>query len=81
MNSNDYNYIDLRGLSCPIPILKIKKHIQQMVYGELLHIKATDSMIKIDLPIFCHETGNELLSIDEVNEEIICIILIKNLGS
>jgi len=79
MNSKDYNYIDLKGLSCPIPILKIKRYMQKMAHGELLYIKATDSMIKIDLPIFCHETGNELLSIDEVNEEIICIILVKNL--
>ncbi|MFX8032041.1 sulfurtransferase TusA family protein, partial [Acinetobacter baumannii] len=34
--------IDTRGLNCPLPILKAKKALAEMLSGDLLRIVATD---------------------------------------
>ena len=34
--------IDTRGLNCPLPILKAKKALSDMLSGQLLKVVATD---------------------------------------
>ena len=34
--------LDARGLNCPLPILKTKKALAEMVSGEVLRVQATD---------------------------------------
>ena len=34
--------LDARGLNCPLPILKAKKALTEMLSGEVLKIVATD---------------------------------------
>ena len=34
--------VDARGLSCPLPILKAKKALAEMITGEVLRVIATD---------------------------------------
>ena len=55
---NRMHTIDVSGYNCPVPILKIKKAIKALERGERLKIIATDPMIKIDLPIFFHESSS-----------------------
>jgi tRNA 2-thiouridine synthesizing protein A len=53
---------DLRGLSCPMPVLKTRKRLSQMQPGEVLMIETTDSLAVIDIPHFCQEYGHILVS-------------------
>lgn len=53
--------IDVRGLLCPLPVLKARKRLQSMKTGQILRILATDPAAAIDFPHFCSESGNELL--------------------
>tara|TARA_Y100001936_G_C15738838_1_gene489891 strand:- start:123 stop:362 length:240 start_codon:yes stop_codon:yes gene_type:complete len=62
--------IDVSGYNCPIPILKIKKVIKTLEKGERLKIIATDPMIKIDLPTFCHESNCKLIYMKHSHESI-----------
>ena len=67
--------IDLVGYRCPIPILKIKKKIETHSKGDYLHVKASDPMIKVDLPLFCKDSKCRLISIkDEKDDIIICTL-------
>lgn len=54
--------IDVRGLLCPLPVLKARKRLAAMKPGELLRVLATDPAAAIDVPHYCNESGNELVS-------------------
>ena len=74
---SELEYLDLIGLQCPIPVLKIRKSIRGMKTGDTLDVVASDKAAKIDIPHFCNETNNKLLEIYEKDDLIYCKILIK----
>ena len=53
--------LDTRGLNCPLPILKAKKALSEMVSGELLRVVSTDAGSVRDFQAFARQTGNELV--------------------
>ena len=59
--------LDARGLNCPLPILKAKKALADMLSGEVLKIVATDPGTVRDFQSFARQTGNEL--IEQSNSE------------
>ena len=56
-----YKELDTRGLNCPLPILKAKKALADMVSGELLRVVSTDPGSTRDFQAFARQTGNELV--------------------
>ena len=61
--------LDARQLACPLPILRTKKSLSQLVSGQVLRIVATDPGSMKDFEVFCRQTGNELISSSEQNGE------------
>ena len=61
--------LDVRGLVCPLPLLRTKKSLAGMSNGQILRIIATDPGTEIDFQVYVEESGNELLSFSEVNYE------------
>lgn len=57
--------LDLQGLSCPMPILKIKKQLKTMNSGQILLASGTDPGTKNDVGRTCKKEGHELLGIDK----------------
>ena len=55
--------LDLRGLKCPLPVLKTRKALERASPGALLLVETTDPLATIDLPNLLRETGDIL---DEV---------------
>ena len=53
--------LDTRGLNCPLPILKAKKALSDMVSGELLRVVSTDAGSVRDFQAFARQTGNDLV--------------------
>ena len=53
--------LDTRGLNCPLPILKAKKALAEMVSGQLLKVVSTDAGSTRDFMAFARQTGNELV--------------------
>jgi len=53
--------LDCKGLSCPMPILKLAKKMKGVEAGQVLELLATDPGSKGDVPAWCGKTGNELL--------------------
>ena len=52
---------DLRGLKCPLPVLRAKKRMAGMRPGEQLWLETTDPLAVIDIPAFCAEEGHRLV--------------------
>ncbi len=57
--------LDLKGLSCPMPVVKTKKALDSMHSGQVLFVEATDKGSKADIPAMLKRTGNELLEVQE----------------
>jgi len=66
--------LDVRGLVCPLPILRTKQALAAMISGQTLQIIATDPASVIDFQVFSEQTGNELLSLSETASEFIFIL-------
>ncbi len=54
--------LDVRGLNCPLPILRAKKALATMTSGQVLRVQATDPGSVRDFQAFAKQTGHELLS-------------------
>jgi tRNA 2-thiouridine synthesizing protein A len=52
---------DLRGLNCPLPVLKTRRRLRDMAPGERLWIETTDPLAAVDIPNFCREDGHGLV--------------------
>jgi tRNA 2-thiouridine synthesizing protein A len=52
---------DLRGLNCPLPVLKARRRLADMAAGSHLWIETTDPLAVIDIPHFCREAGHGLV--------------------
>jgi tRNA 2-thiouridine synthesizing protein A len=53
--------LDLKGLSCPLPIVKTAKALKELQPGELIEVLATDPGSVPDFTAWSKSTGNELV--------------------
>lgn len=53
--------LDVKGLNCPLPILRTKKTLAEMESGQVLRVLATDPGSLKDFPAFAKQTGNALV--------------------
>ncbi|PEJ59131.1 hypothetical protein CN692_06535 [Bacillus sp. AFS002410] len=60
--------LDAKGLACPMPIVKTKKAMNEIEFGEVLEIHATDKGAKNDLSAWATSGGHELLKYEEDND-------------
>jgi len=63
--------LDARGLSCPLPILKTKKALNDLTSGQVLKVIATDPGSVKDMEAFAKQTGNPLLSQAAENKDFV----------
>lgn len=67
-NSNiekEEDYLDLSGLSCPGPLVKIKEKIDKLGENEKLKVKVSDLGFYNDIQAWSKVTKNSLLSLDK----------------
>lgn len=56
--------VDACGISCPGPIMKLKKNMEELADGERLEIIATDAGFPRDAEAWCQTTGNRFVSVN-----------------
>ena len=66
--------IDTRGLNCPLPILKAKKALSDMLRGQLLKVVATDPGSTRDFQAFAKQTGNDLVDQKTVGTDFVHVL-------
>jgi tRNA 2-thiouridine synthesizing protein A len=52
---------DLKGLNCPLPVLKAKKRLAGMPAGSRIWLETTDPLAVVDIPAFCSNDGHRLV--------------------
>ncbi len=66
--------IDLKGLLCPMPIIKMAKAIKDVPVGETIEAFATDPGVMADIPAWCRTTGNELVTLEKLEKQFHFIV-------
>ena len=70
--------LDVKGLNCPLPILRARKALNDVPIGGTLEVQATDPGAASDFEAFCRTTGNELL--ESRSEDGVYTFLIRRGG-
>jgi len=56
--------LNLEGLLCPIPVVKVSKAVKDLPIGGVLEATATDPGVLADIPAWARTTGNEVIKIE-----------------
>ena len=54
--------LDVKGMSCPLPVLRANRALRGMASGDRLRVLATDRAAVGDFAAFCRETGHLLVA-------------------
>ena len=57
--------MDLQGLSCPLPIVKVSKGIKEVEIGQVIEAQTTDPGSLSDFPAWARKSGNEIIKTDQ----------------
>ena len=52
--------MNLRGLKCPLPALRVRKKLSTLKAGDLIVAECTDPLTTIDIPNLLRQTGDTL---------------------
>ncbi len=66
--------LDVKGLNCPLPILRAKKALKDVPPGGTLKVLATDPGAVKDFEAFCRTTGNQLIE-SKVEDKIYSFLI------
>jgi TusA-related sulfurtransferase len=55
--------VDALGTWCPVPIHLIDRAARRSAPGDVIELLADDPLIEVDLPAWCHRSGNELVAL------------------
>lgn len=69
MTDNPVRSVDLKGLLCPMPVIKMAKFIKEINIGETLEAVSTDPGVMADIPAWCRSTGHELVSLEKLDKQ------------
>lgn len=66
--------LDLRGLLCPMPMVKVSQNIASVPVGGVLKAVATDAGSIPDITAWAKSTGQELLQAEKIDNEFVFLI-------
>ena len=66
--------LDLKGLACPMPVVKVSKGIKEVGIGEIIEAHTTDPGSLTDFPAWAKTSGNEIVKTDQQEKVIVFFI-------
>ncbi len=69
--------LDYRGMSCPMPMLKLSMAARKGAAGDAFEVVCDDPAFEPDIKSWCEKTGNELTSFSKSGKDIIATITKK----
>lgn len=57
--------LDLKGLPCPMPVVKMSQEIGSVNVGEIIEVHTTDPGSLSDFPAWADTSGNEVLETNQ----------------
>ena len=70
--------LDLRGLNCPLPILRARKALRALPPGGAVEVFADDPLSPVDFAAFCEASGDKL--VESVETDGVFRFLIRRAG-
>ncbi len=62
--------LDLKGLACPMPVVKVSKGIKEVEIGQVLEAHSTDPGSLTDFPAWARTSGNEIVKTEQDSDVI-----------
>jgi len=62
--------MDLKGLPCPMPVVKVSKGIKEVEVGQVIEAISSDPGSLTDFPAWARTSGNEILKTEQDGEFI-----------
>ena len=69
--------VDALGTWCPVPIHLIDRAARRCAPGEVIELLADDPLIAVDLPAWCHSSGNELLELRRDGDDWVGVVAVR----
>jgi TusA-related sulfurtransferase len=66
--------LDLKGLKCPMPVLKTARLLAQVESGSEIEVICTDPMSEIDIPHLVQSEGHALISQNRQADQFVYVI-------
>jgi len=66
--------MDLKGLNCPLPVLRANKAIKSIAGGEEIEAHVTDRAAPNDFREFCESGGHTFVSCEEADGHMVVVI-------
>lgn len=60
--------LDLKGLVCPIPVVRVSQAVKAVAVGDIIEAIATDPGVLADIPAWCKTSGNEMVQMERVDK-------------
>jgi len=61
---------DLKGLACPMPVVKVSKGIKEVEVGQIIEAQTTDPGALTDFPAWAKTSGNEIVKTEQEDKLI-----------
>jgi tRNA 2-thiouridine synthesizing protein A len=61
--------LNLKGLLCPMPVVKIMQAVKKAAIGEIIEATASDPGVMADIPAWARSSGQELVSIEKMADK------------
>ena len=61
---------DLKGLACPMPVVKVSKGIKEVEVGQIIEALTTDPGSMTDFPAWARTSGNEIVKTEQEDDVI-----------
>lgn len=62
--------MDLKGMPCPMPVVKVSKGIKEIEIGQVIEAQTTDPGALADFPAWARTSGNEIVKTDQSGDVI-----------
>jgi len=62
--------MNLKGMPCPMPIVKISKGIKEVQIGQIVEASTTDPGSLSDFPAWARSSGHEIIKTEQENDVI-----------
>lgn len=69
--------LDLKGMSCPMPIMKVAAAVKKGTSGDVFEAVCDDAGFEPDVLAWCKETGNKLDNLTKSGKDITVVITKK----
>ncbi|NHK28923.1 sulfurtransferase TusA family protein [Parvularcula flava] len=66
--------LDVRGLRCPMPVIRTESALRKLPAGVDLKVIADDPIARIDIPHFCREAGHSVEELDSEGKTVTFLI-------